>query len=557
MRNPEVFHFEFYKWEKKIRDRPFLRQPFGDKWEEYTWSEVGQMGRRLANGLKELGLKPKSHIGIISKNCREWVIADLAIIMGGFVSVPFFPTLSGRELKEVLTVGDVDALFIGKLDDFDDMKTGIPEDLPIIKFPHYNGNAKIDIGLDWFDLINRNAPMLENVVLAMNDIWSIIFTSGTTGKPKGVVIDYRALDSTQLIMLNKNPLKFSSKGNNHFFSYLPLNHIAERMLAENACFHFGGSLSFCESIDRFPHNLRSVKPTVFFGVPRIYTKFQQAIQVKMPQKKIDTLLKLPVIAALVKRKIKKNLGMSRTRVWSCGAAPLSVSQKLWFQSIGMPITEGYGSTETSGFITVLLPQDKELASVGQPMDGVKAKADPNTGEILINAPWLMKGYYKDLGKTHEVLHEGWYRTGDQGYIDPDGFVFLTGRLKDTFKTSKGKFIIPAPMEWELEQNELVEQTCICGIGCDQPMALAVLSENTKHKSKEYISNSLESTLDQFNKHRKGYQAVSAIVVMKEQWSIANNLLTPTLKVKRNELNNQFKSKIQIWAQMKGKVIFEA
>ena len=556
MGNPEVFNFEFYKWEKKIRDRPFLRQPFGDKWEEYTWSEVGQMARKLANGLKGLGLKPKSHIGIISKNCREWVIADLAIIMGGFVSVPFFPTLSGVELKEVLTVGDVDALFIGKLDEFDDMKTGIPEDLPIIRVPHYKGNAKIDIGLDWFDLINRNAPMLENVVLAMNDIWSIIFTSGTTGKPKGVVIDYRALDSTQLITLNKNPLKFSSKGNNHFFSYLPLNHIAERMLAENACFHFGGSLSFCESIDSFPHNLRSVQPTVFFGVPRIYTKFQQAIQAKMPQKKIDTLLKLPVIAALVKRKIKKNLGMSRTRVWSCGAAPLSVSQKLWFQSIGMPITEGYGSTETSGFITVLLPQDKELASVGQPMDGVKAKADPNTGEILISAPWLMKGYYKDLEKTYEVLHEGWYRTGDQGYIDSKGFVFLTGRIKDTFKTSKGKFIIPAPMEWELEQNELVEQTCICGIGCDQPIALAVLSEHAKHKSKEYITNSLEGTLDQFNKDRKGYQAVSVIVVMKEEWSIANNLLTPTLKVKRNELNKQFKSEIQIWAKMKEKVIFE-
>ena len=151
----DIYHFRFYDWEKKLKNKPFLRQPFGDKWEEYTWGDTGIMARKLANGLKSLNLKKGSHIGLISKNCREWIIADLAIIMAGYISVPFFPNLKSNEIENLLEFGDVKALFVGKLENWDEIKKGVKKEMPIIAFPHYENNSKVDEGYQWDEFINR------------------------------------------------------------------------------------------------------------------------------------------------------------------------------------------------------------------------------------------------------------------------------------------------------------------------------------------------------------------------------------------------------------------
>ena len=241
--NDALFDFKFYEWEKRFKDQTFLRQPFGDKWEEYTWGEVGQMARKLATGLKSLGLRENAHIGLISKNCREWIIADLAIVMAGFISVPFFPTLNAKEINTLLTFGDVDLLFTGKVENWEEQKAGVPEGMPTIAFPHYKGHSNITEGHQWFDFINQFDPMQEPHQPKMSDTWTIIFTSGTTGNPKGVVLDYLANAKTAVLTLESNPLKVDFNGKNDFFSYLPLNHIAERIVVEYAVFRFDGTVS--------------------------------------------------------------------------------------------------------------------------------------------------------------------------------------------------------------------------------------------------------------------------------------------------------------------------
>ena len=552
----ERYELSFFENEKKYANQPFLRQPFGDRWEVTTWAEAGDMARRLAKGLRSLGLREKAHIGLVSKNCREWVIADLAIMMAGYVSVPFYATLRSDQLAEVLELGDVDALFVGKLEVWDEMKKGVPDDMPVIRFPHYAGNSKVERGHDWHKFIQQHEPLNPPAELSTEDIWTIVFTSGTTGTPKGVVLTFGAIEATKLIFEHENTLDVSKDGDNHFFSFLPLNHIAERVVVEMSAISYGGTISFTESLDRFAQNLQETRPTLFFAVPRIWTKFQLGVLAKMPQKKLDRLLKIPIVSGLVKKKILKGLGLDRVRGALTGAAPMSDAQKDWFRKIGLNIFEGYGMTENCAIATTLNGWEVRPGSVGKARYASEVRIDPETSEILTRAPWTMQGYYKDPEKTAETLRDGWLHTGDEGRLDEAGYLYITGRVKDTFKTAKGKFIVPAPIEWKFGHNSDIEQICVAGLGCPQPLALVVPSELGAAKSQAALKNSLEKTLIEVNEQLPNYQKVSTLIVTKEPWTVENGLLTPTLKVKRNVLNQRYRDQFMNWHEMKDAVVFE-
>ena len=502
-----------------------------------------------------MGLPEKSHIGLVSKNCREWIIADLAISMSGHISVPFFPTLKSYEIEKLLDFGDVSALFVGKLENWEEMKQGVRDDMPIIAFPHYKDHSKISEGKQWYDFINEFDAQTEDFKPKLKDIWTIIFTSGTTGDPKGVVLTYETLYNTKRITEDGNPLKVDFSGNNDFISYMPLNHIFERVVIEHSAFRFGGTISFVESLETFGQNLNDVKPTAFQGVPRIYSKFQEKILMKMSQKKLSTLLKIPIISFILKKKLRGALGMSRVRSLVTGAAAMPLELLDWYKSIGIYITNGYGMTENCATCTNLNPyQPLGRGSVGKATSGVDLKISEQ-GEILMKGPFTLTCYYKNEEITNQTLRDGWLYTGDKGYIDDDGFLYITGRVKDIFKTSKGKYIEPGVLETYFGNINEFSQLCVVGLACDQPLLMAVPSE-LAIKNKESVSIKLAKILEEVNEKLDNYKKISKIILVKEDWVPENGMTTPTLKIKRAKIDEKFSDKYGEWEKSENTVIWE-
>ncbi|HIF84415.1 MAG TPA: AMP-dependent synthetase [Flavobacteriaceae bacterium] len=553
--NTELFDFPFYKWEKELSNKPFLKQPFGNLWETYTWNEVGLMARKLSNGLKSLGLEKDSHIGLVSKNCREWIIADLAISMAGYISVPFFPTLNSKEIGNLLEFGDVKALFVGKLENWEEMKQGVRSDMPTIVFPHYKDHSKISTGHQWHEFINKFDAQIGEFRPNLKDIWTIIFTSGTTGDPKGVVLTYETLFNTKKITEDGNPLKVDLSGKNRFISYMPLNHIFERVVIEHVAFRYGGIISFVESLETFGQNLNDTQPTAFQGVPRIYAKFQEKILMKMSQAKLDKVLKIPILSWIIKRKLKSALGMSKTRALVTGAAAMPLELLDWYRSIGIYITNGYGMTENCATCTNLNPyQPLGRGSVGRPTAGVDLKISEQ-GEILMKGPFTLSCYYKNEEVTNETLKDGWLHTGDKGHVDDDGFLYITGRIKDMFKTSKGEYIEPGVLEAYFGDVSEFSQLCVVGLNCDQPLLLAVPSESAKN-NKDTTNSKVSKILEKVNSSLDNYKKMSKIIFVKEDWVPENGMTTPTLKIKRAKIDEKFSDQYVEWEKNNESVIWE-
>lgn len=550
----DTFLEYFYHREKTTPNEIYLRQPKGEQWIEYSWAEVGKQARSMVALLRARGLAPKSHIGLLSKNCAHWIIADLAILMGGYVSVPFYPNLTAQQLNEVMALSHIKALFVGKLETWVGNEH-IPKSLEVITFPHYVGNAKIEGFNDWDTVVKEQEPITDAYVPSIDDLFTIIYTSGTTGTPKGVMLKYK---SPKLLMENERKygyFRLFESGKNEFFSYLPLNHIAERMIVEVASMLSGGRISFAESLDTFAKNLQDTQPTIFFAVPRIWTKFKLGILSKMPEKRLNFMLKVPVLSGIIRKKIKTGLGLSRCKTAASGAAPLPAATVDFFKKLDVHIQEVYGMTETCGGIT-LMPHDKFKAfTVGKPFKNCDVKIDPETGEITAKSAWNMEGYYGNPEKTAELFKDGYLHTGDRGELDSEGYLKITGRVKDTFKSAKGKYIIPAPIEWGFAKNNCIEQICVVGLGIPQPLALINLSEMGCACEKEEVIDSLLETLESVNADLPNYQKVHRIIVMEEPWTIDNGLLTPTLKIKRNVLDERFLKLYDDWYEQKERILF--
>lgn len=551
----QLYDFPFYKWEIEKANDPFLRQPYVDIWKEYTWSEAGNMARKIASAIESYNLPEKSHIGLISKNCREWVIADLAIMMSGHISVPFFPTLKSNELENLIDFGEVKLMFAGKLENWEEQSKGV-SDIPIISFPIYENHSPIPNSVKWNDILDKFEPKSENYYPKLNDIWTIVFTSGTTGDPKGVVLDYNTIFLTKVIIENDvNPLAVDRDGNNSFLSYLPLNHIFERVVIESSCFRYGGTMSFVESLETFGKNLSDVQPTTFAGVPRIYNKFREKVLEKMSQKKLDIFLKIPILSNIVKNKIKKSLGWSKCGAIVSGAAFLPQEIIDWYSKLGVYILNGYGMTENCCVCSYLDTKGKKgKGSVGLPWDEAEVKIGSD-GSILNKGPFLLKEYYKNKEYTDQVLKDGWFNTGDKGYIDEDGYLHITGRVKDIFKTSKGKYIEPHLIEEKFEKSNLFQQLCVVGLGLPQPILLGVPNESSKINKNE-TSEKMNEYLEKINSVLESYKKIKKVVFVRDEWTPENNLTTPTLKIKRAKIDEEFAKNYESWYNSDNLIIWQ-
>ncbi|MEZ4887415.1 MAG: AMP-binding protein [Chitinophagales bacterium] len=538
-----------YHWEKNKPDAIYLSQPLKGEYRHWTWKEAGQEIRRIAAALKALNFPPKSNIALISKNCAHWMMTDLAIMMAGHVSVPMYPNLHAETVRYILEHSGAKAIFIGKLDDWDSMKSGLTEDILPISFPLYGPEGYNK----WEDLAAKHTPMEGEPNRDMDEIMTIIYTSGTTGTPKGVVHNFEALAfaTTNALKERLNP----GPDGGRFFSYLPLSHIAERLLTGMGGMYSGGQVYFAESLDTFNKDLVTARPTIFLAVPRIWTKFKGAILSKMPQKKLNIFLKIPILSGIVKKKIQTNLGLDQVRHVISGAAPIAPSLLEWYQKLGLDIQEAYGMTENAAY-SHSNPKGKcKIGTVGTVMPGVECKIS-DIGEILVKSKATMVGYYKQPAQTKETMtDDGYLKTGDQGEIDANGYLKITGRVKDIFKTAKAKYVAPSPIELKLSKNPYIEQVCVVGTGMPQPMALIVLSEEGAKMERSEIAASLKATFAEVNPTLENHEKLKKAIIMKEAWTVENDLLTPSLKIKRNPLEKQFSPSYDAWYEDKEAVVW--
>ena len=537
----------FTHWESTTPDKLAFRQPFDRQYKDYTYRQAGEEIRSVAAGLQALNLPPKSNIALISKNCAHWIMADLAIMMAGHVSVPIYPTLNADSIRQILEHSESKAIFVGKLDNYQAQRPGIP-DIHKIGMKIYGTEED----LNWEDLVAQHEPMAEPTPQQADDMLTIIYTSGTTGKPKGVMHTVGNVVQVAKVAIDILPIQQHPR----FFSFLPLSHVAERVAIELHGLYRGATFHFPESLDTFGEDLALASPHMLFAVPRIWAKFQEKILEKMPQKKLDKLLGIPILGGIVKKKIVKKLGLSEATYMATGAAPIAVSLQEWFARLGIEIHNDYGMTEDCILSHYNLVGSNKFGTVGRPLPGVTPKLSPE-GEIRIKTNALMKGYYKEPELTAAMFdEEGFLKTGDIGEYDHDGFLTITGRVKDQFKTDKGKYISPAPIELELMKNPYIEQVCLVGMGIPQPIALIITTQEAKKLSREEVNASLIATIDELNQDLENYEKIEKAVIMKEEWSIDNGLLTPTLKVKRNQVEKIHMPMYKSWFEMTERVIYE-
>lgn len=540
---------QFLKWEKQKPSAVFLNQPINGSNKTWTYQEAGSEIRKMASAIKRLGYPDKSNIAILSKNCAHWVMADLAIMMTGHISVPLYATLTAPSIKQILDHSQSKAIFIGKLDEYAAQQEGISSGIARIGVEMYG----VHESLSWEKLVQANAPIETIYHWGKDDLMTIMYTSGTTGMPKGVMHTAGNFDVVLRAAIEELGLPLEPS----LFSYLPMSHIAERMGIEVYGFYSGAQFSFAESLDTFPKNLFETQPHSFFAVPRIWAKFREKILEKMPQKKLSRLLSIPIIGSIVKKSIRKKLGLSRaTHIYS-GAAPISVDLLEWFNSIGIEIFQAIGMTEDCVFSHFNRHGKNKIGTVGIPFKNVKVKI-ADDGELRLKSDANMKGYYKEPSLAAEAFdEEGYLKTGDKGEIDSEGFLTIVGRIKDQFKTDKGKYVAPAPIEMKLLANTDIEQVCVVGMGIPQPLALTVLSAAGKAKSKEAIIESLSASLREVNAELESYEKIEKAVIMQGEWTVPNGLMTPTMKVKRNEVEKIHVPKYPGWYHTKdGVVIWE-
>ncbi len=544
----------FYRWERERANQVYLTQPTaGGAVQNLTWGQAGDQVRRMANWLQAQAWPIGSRVAIIGKNSAHWVLADLAIQMAGHISVPLYPTFNGEALSYVLAHSEARACFVGKMDEIGNLQTGLAANLPVIALPL----APTIKALPWADLIATSLPMKESPTPQGESICTIIYTSGTTGKPKGAVHTFNSIawgvsSATRRVRMSSD---------DRYISYLPLAHVAERMLIEQGSLRYGGHIFFAEALDTFVQDLQRARPTIFFSVPRLWVKFQQGVHAKMPAEKLKKLLALPLIGWLVRRKILKGLGLDQCRIAAGGAAPMPADVLGWYRNLGLDLIEVYGMTENCAISHSTLPGSPRTGTVGLPYDGVEQRIDPETGEIEMRSEALMKAYYREPEQTAAAITaDGWLRTGDKGNIAADGYLSITGRVKDIFKTSKGKYVAPAPIEELLVMHPDIEACVVTGANLTQPLALVMLSQDAVARSaaargKQALTESLESHLKAVNAQLEPHEKLGCLVVVTTPWTPENGFVTPTLKVKRNRIEEAFAGQYQGWCRAGKPVIW--
>jgi long-chain acyl-CoA synthetase len=547
-----------YGHEKTRPELVYMTQPIGQgQVIDYTWRETLRQARSMAAYLKAQNLAPGARVAILSKNCAHFIMAELAIWMAGGTTVAIFPTESGETIRYVLDHSEASFLFVGKLDTWPLQAPFVPTSIPCIAFPlapenHYT---------KWDDVVRQTPPLEGDIARAPTDLAMIMYTSGSTGQPKGVMHNFERISAATEGIVKTLKETLGDREDNRILSYLPLAHVFERAwVGASSLVHGKTHVFFAESLDSFIQDLNRAKPTMFISVPRLWLKFQQGVFSKMPPAKLNLLLSLPIIGGLVRKKILKGLGLDQVIVAGSGSAPIPAELIVWYRKLGLNLLEGYAMTEDFAYSHNSTEAINAPGCVGVPLEGVQARISEE-GEILVKSPGQMVGYYKRPDLDAEAFTaDGFFKTGDQGQQRADGLLKITGRVKELFKTSKGKYVAPAPIENKLNVHPMIEMSIVSGVSQPSAYAMVVLSEDIRPKMHEpevkaQVESELTTLLAQVNSELADYEKLRMLVIANEAWSIENGFLTPTMKIKRSRIEASVESQVASWYEKSGSVFW--
>jgi len=575
-----LFDIPRYALEKFPKTDMFVTKYQGE-WKKTSTLEFINQGNKISRGLLKLGIKPGDKIALITTNSRtEWAVMDFGLSQIGVVSVPVYPSISPEDYEFIFNNAEIQYCFVSDkelLNKVMKVKHNIPSLQGIFTFDTISGAANwkeiMDLGED--DSTQIEVEDLSNAINS-EDLATIIYTSGTTGRPKGVMLTHHNIVSNVLGSLPRIPKKKSlDYKDTRVLSFLPICHIFERMLFY--LFQYNGfSVYFAESIEKMGENVKEVKPHYMSVVPRLVEKvydkiyntgssagglkskiFFWALNLISKKKEITKPSGLQGIIAdkLVFSKWREGLGGEIITLVS-GSAALSTRLNLMFQNAGIPILEGYGLTETSPVISVNSFDKMKIGTVGRPLDNLQVKIQED-GEITVKGPSIFKGYFKAEDLTKEAFTEdGFFKTGDIGHVDSEGFLQITDRKKEMFKTSGGKYIAPQTIENQAKASKFIEQIMVVGDGEKMPCALVqpdfefaknwamrnnlnIGSTPAEIAKSPELKERIEKEMENINEHLGNWEKIKKIELTPEVWAIDTGLLTPTLKLKRKAIKEKF------------------
>ncbi|KGL64063.1 AMP-dependent synthetase/ligase [Polaribacter sp. Hel1_85] len=575
-----LFDFPYYQLENYSLEKAFISKASGT-WQSITTQEYINQANQISRGLIKLGINPNDKIAVISSTNRtEWNICDIGILQTGAQNVPIYPTISSEDYEYVLNHSESIYCIVSDKEVLDKVnaikKNTLLKD--VFTFDDIKGEKS------WKEILELGKDeSTQNIVedrknnVKEGDLATLIYTSGTTGRPKGVMLSHKNIVTNVLNSEKRVPLDY---GNSKGLSFLPICHIFERMILY-LYQYCGVSIYFAESIEKLSENAQEIKPQVMTAVPRLYEKIYDKIILKG-----ETLtgVKKGLFFWAVNLGLRyepngangwwyeKQLGLARKLIFSKWQAALGGELKLMvsgsaalqprltrvFAAAGMPIMEGYGLTETSPVISVNDQREKgfKIGTVGKVIDDVEVKII-ETGEIIVKGPNVMLGYYKDPERTANVLKDGYFYTGDKGEFDNEGFLKITGRTKEMFKTSGGKYVVPPLLEGELKQSLFIEQVMVIGEGEKMPAAfiqpnfefmkewihhkhLDIGTSNKEIIASDIVKNRIQEEVDKCNKNFGKWEQIKRFELTPDVWSLEDGHLTPTMKMKRKVIKEIYK-----------------
>jgi long-chain acyl-CoA synthetase len=561
--------------------RAVLWQDEFGQWQPISSDQMYQRVRALAEKFLGWGAQKGDRIALIAENRWEWAVTDFAALAIGAVDVPIYPTLTGEQEAALIADAGCRIAVVSTRQQFDKLNA-VREQTQLERIVIMDSAAPPEGAIAFSSLLvgadergNAHDPVFDALVRSVrpDDLATLIYTSGTTGEPKGVMLTHGNIAANQAVA----PEDFHFDASDALISFLPLSHVTARAL-DYIMYTFGVQVAYCSKFDKLPEAMREIKPTVIVGVPRVFEKIRQEVErraglspikkrllawaVKVGAAHRDTVydgrrpssLLWKLADKLAYSKVREAFG-GRVKIFVPGGAPLGIDTAKWFASVGIALWEGYGLTETSPVIALNTPLRHRMGAAGMPLPNLELKIAAD-GELLVRGPSVFSGYWQKPAMTAECFdEEGYFRTGDIGHLDGDGFLFITDRKKELLKTSGGKMVAPQPIESKLMNSALVAQAALVGDKHKFVSALfapnfAALEEWARRhgiqaKSRaELVADSRVIALygeivREVNGSLANFETVKRFHVVAEEWSIESGELTPSMKLKRRVITAKY------------------